>query len=320
MDAGAASGRARQRPTGWPGGWHHVPAAEVRYRSALALRDGLEARLSAEAASRGIDPNRLRRHVAFERLLLRLAADLANGGRPRWVLKGGLALELRLGLRARATLDLDLALLESADDGLWTHACLVEALNCDVQGDYFKFAVQAPRSLVADRSGRAGWRFPVDARLAGRTFAALRLDVVARPEEMVGGTEAFTFKSRLAFASYPPEITVQAAALTQQAAEKLHALSRPYDDRPNTRTKDLVDLVLLVEQGLVDAAGLRDRVRAVFAARGTHELPDDLPPVPAAWRHDYAALVAGLDVEATTMDSALERVRQLWRTSVVGGC
>ncbi|HXM54653.1 MAG TPA: nucleotidyl transferase AbiEii/AbiGii toxin family protein [Candidatus Dormibacteraeota bacterium] len=264
-----------------------------------------------------MDPNRLRRHVAFERLLLRLAADVSNGG-PRWVLKGGLALELRLGLRARATLDLDLALLEPADDGTWTHSQLVEALACDVQRDWFTFAIQAPRSLVADRSGRPGWRFPVDARLAGRTFAALRLDVVARAEEMAGGTEAFTFPSRLAFASYPPEVTVQAAALTQQAAEKLHALSRPYDDRPNTRTKDLVDLALLIEHDLIDPAGLRERVWAVFAVRATHELPDDLPSVPAAWRHDYAALVAGLDVEATTMDAALERVRQLWRTSVVG--
>ena len=291
------------------------------YRTPLALRDAIEASLSAEATSRGVDPNRLRRHVAFERLLLRLAADApdaAGAAAPRWVVKGGLALELRLGLRARATLDLDLALLEPADDGRWTHAHLVEALAEDVQGDFFVFAVQAPRALAADRSGRPGWRFPVDARLAGRTFAALRLDVVARADEMVGGTETLTFPSRLAFASYPAEVTVQAAALTQHAAEKLHALSRPYDDRPNTRTKDLVDLVLLIENELIDPERLRERVRAVFVVRATHELPDDLPAVPAAWRHDYAALVAGLDVEATTMDAALDRVRQLWRTCVVG--
>ena len=56
------------------------------YRTPVALRDGLEASLSVEALSRRLDPNRLRRHVAFERLLLRLAADTA-GGAPRWVLK-----------------------------------------------------------------------------------------------------------------------------------------------------------------------------------------------------------------------------------------
>ena len=47
----------------------------TEYRTPSALRDGLEASLAAEAAGRHVDPNRLRRHVAFERLLLRLAAD-----------------------------------------------------------------------------------------------------------------------------------------------------------------------------------------------------------------------------------------------------
>lgn len=295
------------------GGGAGVVRGSREYHTPLALRDAIEASLAAEASVRGVDPNRLRRHVAFERLLLRLAADAGDGGVPRWVVKGGLALELRLGLRARATLDLDLALLEPSDDGRRTHAHLVEALAVDVQGDFFTFAIQAPRPLVADRSGRPGWRFPVDARLAGRTFAALRLDVVARAEEMLGGVESFSFPSRLAFASYPPTVTVLASALTQQAAEKLHALSRPYDDRPNTRTKDLVDLVLLIENDLVEPDRLRERLRTVFGVRGTHEMPADLPPVPAAWRHDYAALVAGLDVEATTMDAALARVRGLWR-------
>jgi Nucleotidyl transferase AbiEii toxin, Type IV TA system len=288
------------------------------YRTPVALRDGLEASLSVEALRRHVDPNRLRRHVAFERLLLRLAADTADGA-PRWVLKGGLALELRLGLQARATRDLDLALLEPLGNGREAHSCLVEALAEDVQGDFFTFAVQAPRPVAADGGGRAGWRFAVDARLAGRTFAALRLDVVARAEELAGGTEPFTFASRLAFASYPPRVTVEASCLTQQAAEKLHALTRPYEDRPNTRTKDLVDLVLLAENQLIDRARLGDRVRTVFAVRRTHELPDDLPPIPAAWRQDYAALVAGLDVEATTMDAALELVRSLWRSCVVTG-
>lgn len=290
--------------------------AQRAYRTPLALRDGLEASLGAEAVSRHLDPNRLRRHVAFERLLLRLAADTCDGS-PRWVLKGGLALELRLGLHARATRDLDLALLEPARDARQAHSCLVEALAEDVQGDFFTFAVQAPKALAADRDGRQAWRFPVDARLAGRTFAALRLDVVARPDELLGGTEPFTFPSRLAFAQYPSAVTVQAACLTQQAAEKLHALTRPYEDRPNTRTKDLVDLVLLIEHDLVETGRLGERVRRVFAVRGTHVVADDLPPVPAAWRHDYAFLSAGLDLEATTMDAALERVQALWRACVV---
>jgi hypothetical protein len=284
----------------------------TEYRTPSALRDGLEASLAVESAICHVDPNRLRRHVAFERMLLRLAAGASNGA-PLWVLKGGLALELRLGLRARATRDLDLALMEPASDARMAHLCLVEALAEDIHCDLFTFAVQLPKALASDRGGRPGWRFPVDARLGGRTFAALRLDVVARADEMAGGIELFTFPSRLAFASFPPLVTVHAATLVQQAAEKLHALTRLYDDRPNTRAKDLVDLVLLVESDLLDAASLAERVRTVFAVRATHGPPADLPPVPAAWRHDYAGLVAGLDVEATTMAAAQARVGALWR-------
>lgn len=50
-----------------------------------------------------MDVNRLRRQVAFERLLVRLAADGDT-----WILKGGLALELRLANQCRSTKDLDL--------------------------------------------------------------------------------------------------------------------------------------------------------------------------------------------------------------------
>src|SRR5947208_1274777 len=46
--------------------------------------------------------------------------------------------------------------------------------------------------------------------------------------------------------------------------------------RLNTRTKDLVDLVLLIERGIPDAAGIRSALRATFSARGTHPLPASL--------------------------------------------
>lgn len=76
------------------------------YDTPAALRQALEARLGQEARDRGVDLARLRRRVLFERILIRL--DAADPG--RWVLKGGMALEVRLGNRARSTRDLDLVL------------------------------------------------------------------------------------------------------------------------------------------------------------------------------------------------------------------
>ena len=282
------------------------------YKSPAALRDGLEARLAAEALRRRVDVNRLRRQVGCERLLVRLAANTTD----RWVLKGGLALELRLPDLARATRDLDLA-IPRAGDGQHVHAELLDALVEDVQRDFFAFAVSPPKPLKADRGGRPGWRFPVEARLAARTFVTVRLEVMARADEIAGGTELLTFASRLAFANYPPSVTVEAVDLAQHAAEKFHALTRTYGDRPNTRVKDLVDLVLLVENDLVDPARLRQRVRTVFTLRDTHQMLDDLPVLPVAWERDYTALVADLDVEARTVNAALDRLRPLWQGCVV---
>jgi hypothetical protein len=56
---------------------------------------------------------RLRRRAVFERLLVRL--DLTHPG--VWVVKGGIALEVRMQERARSTRDLDLGIRQEETDG-----------------------------------------------------------------------------------------------------------------------------------------------------------------------------------------------------------
>ena len=68
----------------------------MRYADADAMRMALEQRLRNEVDATGVALIRLRKRVAFERFLARLAASPAE-----WVLKGAFALELRLGLRTR---------------------------------------------------------------------------------------------------------------------------------------------------------------------------------------------------------------------------
>lgn len=57
------------------------------------------------SGDRGVD-QRARNRYVFQRVLARLSRDA------RWVLKGGFSLELRLGLAARTTKDLDLLLTD----------------------------------------------------------------------------------------------------------------------------------------------------------------------------------------------------------------
>ena len=70
------------------------------YETPFAFRMALEERLRNASLQQGTDLQRLRRRVAFERLLARLFAD----EKPPWLLKGGYALELRLAYQARSTL------------------------------------------------------------------------------------------------------------------------------------------------------------------------------------------------------------------------
>ncbi|MFQ5340904.1 MAG: hypothetical protein ACE5F6_05095 [Anaerolineae bacterium] len=69
------------------------------YDTPYAFRAALEARLRNIAQEHGTDLQRLRRRVAFDRLLARLFAQED----PPWLLKGGFALEMRLKDRARST-------------------------------------------------------------------------------------------------------------------------------------------------------------------------------------------------------------------------
>src|ERR671914_2028488 len=81
-------------------------AARRQYATAGAFRTALEARPNERARRDGVDLHRLRRQVAFDRLLARMF-DSSQPIRDGWVLKGGYALEMRFHL-ARSTKDLDL--------------------------------------------------------------------------------------------------------------------------------------------------------------------------------------------------------------------
>jgi hypothetical protein len=75
----------------------------VRYATGGDFRRALERRLLTSSLQEHVPLARLRKFVAFDRLLARLL-DAAPDA---WVLKGGLALQLRLGQRARTTKDME---------------------------------------------------------------------------------------------------------------------------------------------------------------------------------------------------------------------
>jgi hypothetical protein len=140
----------------------------MRYATPAAFRTALEARLLVHSKATSLTLDRLRKQVVFERLLARLLVAAPG----RWVLKGGFALDLRLGTRARPTKDLDLARGDAVEQAT---ADLLAAQAVDL-GDYFVFTVERSEELDDVLEG-AAVRYRVTASLAGRRFEQVVVDV-----------------------------------------------------------------------------------------------------------------------------------------------
>lgn len=281
-----------------------------RYKDTTDLRRALEARLKQDSESTGSDLGRLRRRVVFDRLVARLSVDDEAG----WILKGGAALEFRMRDRARATKDLDFALTGGERDGPAVRELLIDALAEDPDGDGFSFRVTGSSALPADAGGRGAWRFSVEAWMAGKVFASIRFDIAVRGDELVG-IERLKLPGTLHFAGIPAR-SIEAVDRRQHFAEKLHALTRDYGDRPNTRVKDLVDLVLLIEDGLTADRDLVVVVRHVFDVRATHSCPVAIPDLPPRWQTEYPAFADGLTETSADLASALKLLRSFWSAAL----
>jgi hypothetical protein len=151
-----------------------------RYATAAAFRRALEDRLKDIAGREDVDLQRLRRQVAFDRLLARLFQTGQPLALP-WVLKGGYAMELRIK-SARTTKDIDLAMrsiLKSDDkkDGKKNFAVLEKLQEAAAFGrdDFFVYRIGEPIADL-DAAPYGGARFPVEARLDGRVFVGFHLD------------------------------------------------------------------------------------------------------------------------------------------------
>src|SRR5215831_395422 len=149
------------------------------YATAQAFRAALEDRINRLARERGVDHRRLRNQVTFEQFLARLFFEQTH---PAWLLKGGFAFELRLGGKARATLDLDIAIpspAQIAPPDAHQVAEIVERLQQVVNrdlGDWFVFRLSEPlKDLTAPPYG--GARVLVTTLLAQRIFCKFHLDI-----------------------------------------------------------------------------------------------------------------------------------------------
>lgn len=281
------------------------------FTSAAAFKSSLEARLRTRAADTGIPFQTVQLKFVMERLLARLFQDPA----PPWLLKGGFAMDLRYRPQARTTKDIDLSVSLQAPSSRNQIRELIQAAADRDLGDHLTFRVGRMKNELTN-APQGGGRFPCEAVMLGKVYARFNLDVgigdavIGTPDQLIGD-------DILDFAGIRPA-HAWAIPRAQQFAEKVHAFTFPWNDRLNTRTKDLVDLVLMIERGPPSPAELQSALRATFSTRATHPLPDTLPSPPDHWAVDFPTMAAEAGLSTADLVAGFQIVQAFWSAHSLG--
>ena len=270
-------------------------AERSKYRTPAALRAAIEARLRERSRRRGIPYARVQLLFLMDRMMARLSDVLGD----RAILKGGLALELRLE-DVRTTRDIDLRVEGAAPDP----PELRRAGQLDL-GDRLSFDIEpaSDHPKIAGPGVRyEGTRYRVKPRFAGKDYGrAFGLDV-AVGGVLTGRVDSVQGDGLLSFVGLEPRV-YRLLPRETHVAEKLHAYTMPREGL-NSRVKDLPDLALLAGTGPFDADAVRRAVDRTFQQRATHDVPTALPAPPAAWETPYAAIAAEDGLPWSTLASA----------------
>lgn len=269
--------------------------AAGKYNTPRAFDIALHARLRVIAQRHGMDIVRARREIAYDRFLARLQASAPG----EWLLKGGVALDLRFPPgAARRTGDVDLETTSAHNlDGARELIAKAAAANLE---DFFTFTVsREPTGAIQE--GVPAYRFTVEATMNGRVFESFTCDV-GIADENIGLPERVKGRSLLGFAGIEsPEVL--AVPLNRHIADKLHAYVQTHNGGPSSRAKDLVDLALLTShRSVASASELRAALEHAFAGRAA-QLPQRLPEPPALWQQSYPAIAQGIAVPQTVEEA-----------------
>jgi len=260
-------------------------------------RSHLERLVQALSVEQGIATERLRRWVSTM-ILLGALERLGDDGH-HFLLKGGVAIELRLRLQARATKDIDIIVIPDGD------ADIVDALEDALAQPYLDFGFRlVDLGAIGTTPAR---RMDVKLTYKHRPWATLRLEASPPEPSATEAEPVAAFGLTALGLDGPDEIVCQ--SLRYQIATKLHAVSERFQDRDNDRYRDLIDLLLLAELQ-PDLARVAEACGQIFAARATHPWPPRLTVEPS-WPEPYTTLALEQDFTITDVHDAATRVQAL---------
>jgi predicted nucleotidyltransferase component of viral defense system len=274
-----------------------------KYPTASGMRMALEQRLKKVATDTNKNLERLRRHVAFDRFLARLFSSNISG----LIAKGGYTLELRLD-KARTTKDIDFSFTGDLG-GQWKgkpenlQEFLFTCSQIDLH-DYFEYVI-GKATLGLENAPYGGYRYPIQARMAGRIFAKFSIDIAAgdvwyEPHDKLKIHDWFDFAGL-------PVVEIPVISTEQQFAEKLHSYTQQRE-HPNSRVKDIVDMVLLIKKMKMSEERLIEITQKTFTKRLDSVFPPMFNAPPDDWYDRYPD-IAGTCGLSESLNEAVSLVR-----------
>jgi hypothetical protein len=244
-------------------------------------RSHLQRLISDHAEERGMPPARLQRWLNAMIVTAVLDRVRDEDSEPIFLLKGGVAMELRLQLRARATKDYDSTFRARTDE-------VLDRLDEALAQPWHDFTLTRDAPEVIENTNVLRVRL----RLAykGRSWSSVQLEL--SPAEGNMGTELDRVPATpLDSLQIPGPEAANCVSLRYQVAQKLHACTEVFDEgRENDRFRDVMDILLV--EGLLRDVGLvraREACIDIFNVRGKHAWPPAVT-VYESWRAPFTAL------------------------------
>lgn len=248
--------------------------------------------------------------MPVRRLNLRIAAMMLAGalGRvnddrdePVFLTRGGVAIELRAGQKARVTRDVDLTLRADAES-------LVHHLDAAFADSYEDFSFQRDEPVTLPLRPQAR---RVNVKVAFRTKPFTTLVVEIAPSEAGEQAEHLPAHDLSTVGLNGPD-AIPVLAAPWQIAQKLHAVTEAplRSGGENPRYWDLIDLQLLQTLTSESLSTVKNACLRTFAVRAQQVWPPRVTIYPA-WPERYAAMAASLEMPVDDVQAATAIVHDL---------
>ena len=263
--------------------------------------------LQRHAAEIGQLPQRVMHLVRVGVVCAMLDDVRHDDGAHLFIVKGGTAMQLRLGIHARATTDLDVVFRGRLEE--WLDRFDSAIADRTWQG-FTVTRKTEPVPIEIRGLGYRPWRVPLQIRYEGREFGSTSLEVAI--DETSATHHELIEPSGIALATFaidPPQL-VPCLDLPYQIAQKLHACTEPLPEG-NDRVRDIIDIWLLEALlDSIDLATVRSAVTETFRRRQNHRWPPEVASSDS-WARDYAGLITEYPDAPPTIDAAVDYLARL---------